>query len=129
MNERGAVAPWQAAPDAEAAATPPTRGARRDASRMLRRARLGLAGAGILPLISLAAISAPVIAPHDPLQGSLGVSRQCPAFTTCPNLGGSFARNTASQGTLDYPLGTDPNGRDVLSRIIFAARISLIVGF
>lgn len=96
---------------------------------MLKRARLGLAGMVILAVIAVAAIAAPLIAPHDPLQGTLTASRQCPAFTTCPNLGGSFARNTAREGTLEYPLGTDPNGRDVLSRIIYAARISLIVGF
>jgi len=132
MNERGAVAQWQAAPAGPAGedvASPPTRRARNDAWRMLKRARLGMAGIIILLLITLAAIAAPLIAPHDPLQGSLSASRVCPAFTTCPNLGGSFARNTASQGTLEYPLGTDPNGRDVLSRIIYAARISLIVGF
>src|SRR5262249_12503406 len=86
------------------------------------------AGVIILLLIAVAAVAAPVISPHDPYQGSLGVSRQCPAFTTCPNLGGSFARTGAATGTLEYPLGTDPNGRDVLSRIIYAAQISLIVG-
>jgi peptide/nickel transport system permease protein len=95
---------------------------------MLRRARLGLAGMVILLVITLAAIAAPLIAPHDPYEGSLGVSRRCPAFTICPNLGGSFARSSATQGSLEYPLGTDPNGRDVLSRIIYAARISLVVG-
>src|SRR3954464_3865885 len=106
MNERGAaVAPWQAEPAGEDVASPPTRGVRRDAWRMLRRARLGLAGMVILLLIALAAVTAPLIAPHDPYQGNLSVSRQCPAFTVCPNLGGSFARNTATQGSLEYPLG------------------------
>mgnify|MGYP000949367973 CR=1 FL=1 len=112
----------------EEAQRPASRGARNDLWRTLRRARLGMAGIVILAIIALAAVSAPLIAPHDPYQGSLNVSRVCPAFTTCPNLGGSFARNTASQGTLEYPLGTDPNGRDVLSRIIYAAQISLLVG-
>jgi peptide/nickel transport system permease protein len=129
MNERVAVAPRQIAEVEEVATTPAKRGARRDAWRMLRRARLGMIGLVILLVITLAAIAAPLIAPHDPLQGSLSVSRQCPAFTTCPNLGGSFARNTATEGSLEYPLGTDPNGRDVLSRIIYAARNSLVVGF
>jgi peptide/nickel transport system permease protein len=49
-------------------------------------------------------------------------------FTQCPNLGGSFARTGPTYGSTDYPLGTDANGRDILSRIIFAARISLLVG-
>jgi peptide/nickel transport system permease protein len=128
MSERGAVAQWQAGEREDGFARPAGRGARRDAWRMLRRARLGLVGVVVLLIITLAAIAAPLIAPHDPLEGSLSVSRQCPAFTTCPNLGGSFARNTATEGSLEYPLGTDPNGRDVLSRIIYAAHISLIVG-
>jgi peptide/nickel transport system permease protein len=113
----------------EEARRPAIRGIRSDLWRTLRRARLGLAGIVILLVIAALAITAPLVAPHDPYQGSLSVSRQCPAFTTCPNLGGSFARTGSSEGTLEYPLGTDPNGRDVLSRIIYAAQISLIVGF
>jgi peptide/nickel transport system permease protein len=104
------------------------RGARQRAWRTLRRGRLGLVGAAILLVIVLAAIFAPWIAPHDPSQGSLSASRRCPAFTTCPNLGGSFARTGPTRGSTEYLLGTDANGRDVLSRIIYAARISLIVG-
>jgi peptide/nickel transport system permease protein len=127
MAERGATALLERE-QLEEARRPASRGVRTDLWRTLRRARLGLVGIVILGLITAAAIAAPLIAPHDPYQGSLAASRQCPAFTTCPNLGGSFARNAATQGSLEYPLGTDPNGRDVLSRIIYAARISLIVG-
>ena len=127
MAERGAAALLEREQHDEAR-RPASRGARGDLWRTLRRARLGLAGLVILAVIAVAALTAPLIAPHDPYQGSLGVSRQCPAFTTCPNLGGSFARTGAREGTLEYPLGTDPNGRDVLSRIIYAAQISLIVG-
>src|SRR3954447_3547880 len=127
MAERGAVAQWTA-DGAEEAQRSATRGARRDIWRTLRRSRLGLAGLVILLIIILAAIFAPWVTPHDPYEGSLSVSRQCPAFTTCPNLGGSFARTTATQGTTEHLLGTDVNGRDILSRIIYAARISLIVG-
>jgi peptide/nickel transport system permease protein len=104
------------------------RSGRRRAWRTLRRARLGLVGMIILLIITLAAIAAPWVAPHDPYAGNLTRSRRCPAFTTCPNLGGSFARTGPTRGTMENLLGTDPNGRDVLSRIIYAARISLIVG-
>jgi peptide/nickel transport system permease protein len=107
---------------------PAGRGARRRAWRTLRRGRLGLAGLIILLTITLAALAASGIAPHDPYEGSLAVSRRCPAFTTCPNLGGSFARTGPTTGTTEYLLGTDANGRDILSRIIYAARISLLVG-
>jgi peptide/nickel transport system permease protein len=89
---------------------------------------MGLAGLVILLTIATLAVAAPLFAPHDPYVGSLTASRRCPAFTTCPNLGGSFARGGATTGTTEYPLGTDANGRDVLSRIIYAARISLLVG-
>ena len=127
MAERGAVAQWEEEQEQEAR-RPATRGARRDLWRTLRRARLGLAGLFLLLIIMVSAIFAPWVAPHDPYEGSLSVSRRCPAFTTCPNLGGSFARTGPTEGTIEYPLGTDVNGRDILSRIIFAARISLIVG-
>ena len=106
----------------------PRPGDRGQAWRMLLRGRLGLAGFLILTAVATTAIAAPWLAPHDPYQGSLTVSRRCPAFTTCPNLGGSFARTGPTYGTTEYPLGTDANGRDILSRIIFAARISLLVG-
>src|SRR4051812_5439070 len=124
MAERGATALLERE-QIEEARRPATRGVRSDLWRTLRRARLGMAGIVILGIIALAAVAAPLVAPHDPYQGSLSVSRQCPAFTTCPNLGGSFARTGASQGTTEYLLGTDPNGRDVFSRIIYAAQISL----
>ncbi len=101
---------------------------RSQAWRTLLRGRLGLAGLVLLLVIATTAIAAPWFAPHDPYQGSLTVSRRCPAFTTCPNLGGSFARTGPTSGTTEYLLGTDVNGRDILSRIIYAARISLLVG-
>lgn len=101
---------------------------RSQAWRTLIRSKLGLAGAVILMVITAVAIAAPLVAPHDPYQGSLTESRRCPVFTECPNLGGSFARTGPTYGSADYALGTDANGRDILSRIIFAARISLMVG-
>src|SRR5215213_271814 len=101
MAQQGVAAQWDAE-RAEGTQRSATRGVRRDAWRMLRRARLGMAGLVVLCIITLAAIAAPWVAPHDPYEGSLGVSRRCPAFTTCPNLGGSFARTTATEGTTEY---------------------------
>ena len=69
----------------------------------------------ILALIAFAAIFAEVIAPHNPEVGTLG-DRFRPPFWQA---GGSDT----------YLLGTDHLGRDVLSRLIFGARVSMVVGF
>ena len=68
----------------------------------------------ILLTIMLVAIFAPVLAPHNPEVGVLGDRFRPPAWQT--------------NGTADHFLGTDHLGRDVLSRLIFGARISVVVG-
>jgi peptide/nickel transport system permease protein len=69
----------------------------------------------ILGVIALVAIFANVIAPYNPEIGVLGDRFRPPAWQT----GGSEA----------HFLGTDHVGRDVLSRLIFGARVSMVVGF
>src|SRR5204863_6196317 len=69
----------------------------------------------ILAVLALLAIFADVIAPHDPQVGLLGERFRPPAWQQ----GGSTA----------HLLGTDHVGRDVLSRLIFGARVSMVVGF
>ena len=64
-------------------------------------------------LLVIPAALAPLVAPHDPLKGSLANRLKAPAWQE----GGSLA----------YPLGTDKLGRDILSRIIYGARVSLAV--
>ena len=74
-----------------------------------------------LPVVSLivlgvfvaAAIFADVIAPFDPMETNLSNRLQPPVF---------------SSGTWTHVLGTDGAGRDILSRLIFGARISLAIG-
>src|SRR5229473_3748424 len=66
--------------------------------------------AAVLLLMIGAAIFAPALAPYDPLQTSLTERLQPPAFAGGPEA---------------HVLGTDKLGRDVLSRIIFGARVSL----
>ena len=68
----------------------------------------------ILLAIMLVAIFAPVLAPHNPEVGVLGDRFRPPAWQT--------------NGTFDHLLGTDHLGRDVLSRLIFGARVSMVVG-
>lgn len=68
----------------------------------------------ILLLIVFVAVFADVLAPYDPQIGSLGLRYRPPAWQE----GGSMA----------HLLGTDHVGRDELSRLIFGARVSMIVG-
>ncbi len=75
----------------------------------MRGNKLAWAGAVVLGLLAFAAIAAPWLAPHDPLQSSL------PDALLGPSAG--------------HPLGTDQLGRDVLSRLLYGARISLVIGF
>jgi ABC-type dipeptide/oligopeptide/nickel transport system permease subunit len=86
----------------------PAEGLWRDAFRRLRRTRLAFASGVLLLALALVAIFAPVVAPKPyDLQ-------DYEALTQGP--GG------------DYWLGTDNLGRDILSRLIYGARISLMVG-
>jgi len=68
----------------------------------------------ILLIIALVALFADQLAPHNPEIGSLTVRFKPPFWQT--------------GGTTKYLLGTDQLGRDVLSRLIFGARVSMVVG-
>ena len=84
----------------------------------LRGLRLGdfpLIPTVILASIALVAIFANQLAPHNPEIGSLAARFKPPFWE--------------AGGTTKYLLGTDQLGRDVLSRLIFGARVSMIVGF
>jgi peptide/nickel transport system permease protein len=94
------------------------------AFRMLRRHRLGVIGIAILAVVVFAAIFSPVLAPYDPAEGDIMQRLRCPALTSCPVYGTSNTIN----GSTDHLLGTDALGRDILSRLIYGARVSLIVG-
>ena len=83
--------------------------------RLLGRDRSGILGIALFLLVVVAAVFAPWIAPHDPLQQNLRAAKQPPAWT--------------AEGSWEYPLGTDSIGRDVFSRIIYGSRVSLTVGF
>ncbi len=78
-----------------------------------RRAPIVVFLAILLVILVLPAIFAPFVAPHDPLEGRLAQKLRPPVWLP----GGSW----------EHPLGTDPLGRDLLSRLIFGARVSLSV--
>lgn len=75
----------------------------------LRKNRLSWVGLGLLMLIVFTAVFAPWIAPHDPLQQNIAYRLEPPSA--------------------EFWLGTDSYGRDVLSRLIYGTRVSLLVGF
>jgi len=79
-----------------------------DAFRRLRRNKLAVAGGIAILVIAVVAAFAPVIAPHSYSEADFGAA---------------FAAPSAR-----YPLGADFLGRDMLSRLIYGARISLVVG-
>ena len=85
-----------------------------DFGRELRRHPSALVGGVMILLYMLMALLAPQLSPHDPTIGDLAVRLLPPAWQA----GGDPA----------YPLGTDVQGRDILSRIIFGSRVSLLVG-
>ncbi|MEA2527926.1 MAG: peptide/nickel transport system permease protein [Thermomicrobiales bacterium] len=78
------------------------------AVRRFRRHRLAVAGLVMLVIVSVMAIFAPVVGRNDPNRGDFRRIDQPPS--------------------LEYPLGTDGNGRDYWSRLVHGARISLSVG-
>lgn len=81
---------------------------RNRALRRLRRRPLALLGAFVIVFFVVLAAFAPLLAPYDPTATDFLAVRQAPSA--------------------DYLLGTDDVGRDVLSRVIFGARASLLAG-
>ena len=83
----------------------------------------------ILAILAFLAIFAPAIAPHSKLDPVPPTRAQCLARYNLPSC--PYVDNVppfwASAGNLSTPLGTDFLGRDVLSRLMYGARISLVV--
>lgn len=90
--------------------TPPQR---RSWWRRLLRDRAAVLALVVLALIFAAAALAPWIAPYDPYASSRKVALP-PAW--------------AARGTMEHLLGTDPQGRDILSRLLYGTRLTLLIG-
>ena len=87
--------------------------------KRFKRDRAAMTGAILVGLIFLVAILAPLIAPHDPIeQFRDGLTPD----------GQPMPSTLLTGGGTKFLLGTDANGRDLLSRILYGARISLKVG-
>lgn len=72
-------------------------------------------GGTILVVVFLMAVLAPVLAPHDPYVQDLSQRLINPIWH--------------ADGTWTHPLGTDGFGRDYLSRVLYGAQVSLMIGF
>lgn len=94
-----------------------------DAWSRLRRNKMAMAGLVIVILFVLVAIFAPVIAPHDPLQINDGKGYLPPPWAP------DWMNATGKAGDWRFLLGTDSIGRDVLSRVLYGARVSIVVAF
>lgn len=77
--------------------------------RRFRRNRLAVLGAVVIAALTAGAIFAPWLAPHDPIASNIRERLQPPSA--------------------QHPFGTDDLGRDIFSRVIYASRVSLQVGF
>lgn len=87
----------------------------RQAMRERARHHKGLIfGAGVVLILICIALAAPLLAPYDPFEQNLLGRMQPPVF-----LGGNW----------EHILGTDHLGRDFLSRLIYGAQVSLLIGF
>ena len=87
---------------------------RRATLRRLLRLRWGLAAVGVLLAIVASAVLAPSLSPHDPLAVDIRHRLAPPAWM--------------EGGNTQHLLGTDQVGRDLLSRVIYGGRVSLVVG-
>ena len=81
-----------------------------EAFRRLRRDKMAVAGALLLLAAASVSLLAPLLAPYDPIEINL-------------------SQRLFTPGTAGYLLGTDQLGRDMLSRLIWGGRISLLIGF
>ncbi|MFC6724488.1 ABC transporter permease, partial [Halobium palmae] len=110
----------------------------RNLKRELSRSALAKTGIVLIVLVVGVAVFAPLVAPHDPTAQNLDRAQ-------LPPLGFSETTNTTStemvngsvrivnetktiNATAEFPLGTDSLGRGMLSRVVYGARTSLLVG-
>ncbi|RFA10857.1 peptide ABC transporter permease [Subtercola boreus] len=107
------VIPAAAAVDPFALGDKPVR--TREVLRSLKKDPAALVSIIVLVLLALVALAAPLLSPHDPLQ-------------TYPDIGLGPQGQPLPPGTPGFLLGTDALGRDVLSRLIYGAQVSLVIG-
>ena len=110
----------------------------RNLKKEFRRSALAKVGLVLVVGILLVAVFAPFVAPHNPTEQNLD-GKQLPPIgfsktveeTSSELVDGevrTVTETTRIEADPQHPLGTDPLGRDMLSRIVYGARTSLLVG-
>lgn len=114
--------PAQEKPDiVELTFTRPPKSLGQEALERLFRNRASVIGMVVIVIFAFLAAFANVISPHNPLQIHSGKGFLPPAWVTISS--------TNKAGDPEFLLGTDTLGRDLLSRLLYGARVSMIVGF
>lgn len=98
----------------------PSRSLWADAWQRLLRNKAAVVGMIVIALFILVAAFAPALAPHNPLQINSGLGFLPPAWVK--------ESATGKAGDPRFLLGTDTIGRDVLSRVLYGSRVSMVVG-
>ena len=99
----------------------PSRSLGQEAIQRLFKNKASVIGIVIIIFFAFIAAFAPIIAPHNPLKIYDGKGFLPPAWVK--------ESNSGKAGDPQFLLGTDTLGRDILSRVIYGARVSMIVGF
>lgn len=94
-----------------------------DALRALMRTKSAITGMVILAVLTFVAIFAPVLAPYDPNQVLIGIENVKKRQPPCIHLLGCPADQP------QHIMGLDGNVRDFFSRVLYGARVSLLIGF
>ncbi len=92
-----------------------------DAWRRLLHNKASVAGMIVIVLFGVIGLLAPVLSRDPTLNTIPNNSYRMPVWVK--------TNNSHTTGVAKFPLGTDSNGRDLLSRLMFGARVSLLVGF
>jgi len=94
----------------------------REPLRRLRRNRSAWTGGGILLFLTAVALTAPLVAPFDPTQPLIGIEDVKKRASPCIHWLGCPADQP------QHLMGTDGNVRDLFSRVLYGARLSLVIG-
>jgi ABC-type dipeptide/oligopeptide/nickel transport system permease subunit len=119
---KGAAAAFAKGQDDEQLLGSPTALWKTTLRRLLRR-KTGVIGLILIGFMMFVAVAAPLLAPYDPMQVLIGIEDVRKRTPPCIHMFG------CDEAKPQHILGTDGNVRDVLSRIIYGARVSLSIGF